>query len=170
MKGYSHLAIGTFTVITFSLRVAPLWRDFNSAILSLIVAAVGSLLPDIDSDESLIRRSTGTNRSSGWGGRIISWLISIPSGGHRVAFHSPLVLLALSWIALIYFRGNLPAVAFAMGYGLHLLADALTVEGIPWLWPFTRRRFGLPLIRTGGVGEYFFMVAFGVASVLLWKS
>src|SRR5262249_2146329 len=34
-------------------------------------------------------------------------------------------------------------VAFLIGYFLHLVADSLTLGGVPWLWP-NRTRYGLP--------------------------
>jgi len=38
-------------------------------------------------------------------------------------------------------------VGFLIGYFLHLVADSLTLGGVPWLWP-NRTRFGFPPERT----------------------
>ena len=34
-------------------------------------------------------------------------------------------------------------VGFLVGYFLHLVADSLTIGGVPWLWP-SHARFGFP--------------------------
>jgi inner membrane protein len=47
--------------------------------------------------------------------------------------------------------------AFLLGYLSHLLADALTISGMPLLWPWRTRAYGLPKavrLRTGGRVEY----------------
>ena len=38
------------------------------------------------------------------------------------------------------------------GFGLHLVGDFLTKEGVPWLWPL-KQKFGLGLLVTGGFLE-----------------
>ncbi len=40
-------------------------------------------------------------------------------------------------------RRDVALVALLVGYFLHLVADSLTVGGVPWLWP-SRVRFGFP--------------------------
>ena len=43
--------------------------------------------------------------------------------------------------------------AVAVPYLSHLLADSLTVGGVPLLMPFTRRRFSVGLMKTGHLAE-----------------
>ena len=43
----------------------------------------------------------------------------------------------------------LPA-AFSIGYTVHLLGDFLTVQGIPLLYPFTKKTWRLALLNTAG--------------------
>jgi len=43
--------------------------------------------------------------------------------------------------------------AVALPYLSHLVADAVTVGGVPLLMPFTRRRFSLGLMKTGHLAE-----------------
>jgi len=45
------------------------------------------------------------------------------------------------------------SLALATGFGLHLALDLLTQKGVPLLWPFSRARLGIGLIRTGGVAD-----------------
>jgi membrane-bound metal-dependent hydrolase YbcI (DUF457 family) len=52
--------------------------------------------------------------------------------------------------------------AFLLGYLLHILADSLTITGVPFLWPYRTHEFSpLPKalrIRTGGRVEYFLVL------------
>jgi len=78
--------------------------------------------------------------------------------------------LIASLVAGVYFRGSMLFVTFALGYLSHLVADALTMEGVPLLWPIYRKRIrllpALLAIRTGGAREYMATVALGVFVVL----
>lgn len=131
------------------------------------LAVLGGALPDIDHPRS-------------WLGRRLS-LIAVPLAaliGHRGLSHS---LLAVVGLGLLWEKLRLDAVlaASAMpsaglllplltGYLSHVLADALTPAGVPLLWPW-RRRFGAPLVRTGGVVEWllgFTLAGFTAMSML----
>jgi inner membrane protein len=64
-------------------------------------------------------------------------------------------------------------IAFAglmIGYFLHLVADSLTLEGVPWFWPY-KVYFGFPpnrhyRFRTGTAWETFTVVAVSVLVVV----
>jgi membrane-bound metal-dependent hydrolase YbcI (DUF457 family) len=65
------------------------------------------------------------------------------------------------------------AAAFSIGYLAHLLADAMTVHGVPLLWPldFDIHLLPRPLrIRTGSFAEYAVIVALGIGMVRLWMN
>jgi inner membrane protein len=159
------------SVAAFDLLVRPLATSLVGLVPVAGVALVASLLPDIDSDESSIRQATGTARHSGVVGRIVSFMLRI-FGGHRAITHSLLAWALLTFWVGVYFRGNMLMVAFGIGYLSHLIADALTVQGVPLLWPIFRRRISfLPsaiAIRTGGVVETLVVIAAGVAVGMLW--
>jgi membrane-bound metal-dependent hydrolase YbcI (DUF457 family) len=61
--------------------------------------------------------------------------------------------------------------AFLLGYLSHILADSLTITGVPFLWPYRTREFSsLPKalrLRTGGRVEYFLLLA--VLAAGLWS-
>ena len=104
--------------------------------LDLSAAAFGALLPDIDHPQSAVGRKLSP--------------ISIPLSalvGHRGVTHS---LFAVGIAAItLYFWGGVSLVApVIVGYLSHLLADSLTLSGVPLLWP-NRRPYGIPLCRTG---------------------
>jgi membrane-bound metal-dependent hydrolase YbcI (DUF457 family) len=60
-----------------------------------------------------------------------------------------------------------PPVAFPffLGYGIHLLADSFTVEGIAPFWPLDKRLNGR--ITTGGKIEHLFFVIFIIIDVVM---
>jgi inner membrane protein len=141
-------------------------------------AALGALVPDIDNARSTLGRRMG----------IVSREIQ-KHAGHRTIFHSLVGLLltaAVMWavqqgVALALLRLGWPHTAEALfanvalfgllvGYLLHLIADSLTLGGVPWLWP-SHERFGFPpkrswRFRSGSRAEPVVVVAVSVAVVL----
>ena len=137
MMAGSHAVIGVaaWTWVAPHLGLPPL----DPAALAL--ACVGALLPDIDHPRSWVGLRLG--------------IVSRPLAaalGHRGVTHSLLAAAA----CLLLLRGEGASRAFAaplvVGYLSHLLADLLTPGGLPLAWPL-RRRFSLPLCRTGSLLE-----------------
>lgn len=147
---------------------------------------VGALLPDIDHPNSILGRRCGFVSHT-----LHRWY------GHRSITHSVFGLLLLCTlgfglsslgIALCNSQGihisvalestfRLALFSLIFGCALHLLADSLTKEGIPLLWPHTERYGLIPLtalrFRVGTWVEYVFLwslifcvgVGFGAGSI-----
>ncbi|HVA88392.1 MAG TPA: metal-dependent hydrolase [Chloroflexota bacterium] len=111
----------------------------------------------------------------------VAGLVHRLPGHHRGWTHTPPVALALTAAALVVGPGLAPSLrgvgaAFAAGYISHLLADALTIRGIP-LWLPGQAQPSLHLlpgplrIRTGGAGERLFNLCWPVILVGLvtWR-
>jgi inner membrane protein len=147
MMAGSHVALG----LAAWTAAAPHCGLPALAPASLALAACGALLPDLDHPRS-------------WAGRRLR-PVSVPLSallGHRGFTHSALAL-ALCAVALrLHGIGRGAALPLAIGYASHLLADAVTPAGLPLFWPL-RRRFALPLCRTGSVREVLL-----VAGLLAW--
>ena len=134
-------------------------------VLSLGVAAMCGLAPDIDKAGSTAARSLGLLT------RVLCW--GIERGlGHRGGFHS------LLGVALGFFLGELLGGLFgltglgalvAFGWAVHLLSDAWTVQGVPLFWPVVPGRVKLPpWISTGSWMEAVVLViTLGV--LFLWS-
>lgn len=138
MTGKTHI-VGGFLVGVLATQAL----DIN--IGYAVVSAVGSLLPDIDEPKSTIgRKIPGTF--------LIKFLFS-----HRGFFHS-LLATGLFYLILLMVTGQALALLFTAGYISHLLLDAITPSGVPFLYP-KKQRYSLNLIRTGGIIEYAFMFA-----------
>lgn len=131
MLGRTHLLAGA---------VAGFLLGHHEA-LSVSIAAAAALLPDIDHPNSTI-----AHRIPGSG--IVSLFVQ-----HRGATHSLLALAAASAAehTVLPLALWIPAAA---GYASHLLLDLITPEGIPLLWPISRARTAVPLVRTGGLIEH----------------
>lgn len=176
MKGGSHLLVSYAALYATHRLIVPLAASPVDWLVILGAASVGALLPDVDSDESAIRQATHTARSNGCLGRLSSLGISAITGGHRNFTHT---LAAWGMFTVLFLMGAMQfrvigaAVAFSIAYLSHLLADALTVQGVPLLWPlkFDVHLLPRPLrIRTGSFAEYAVIVALGVGMVRLWMS
>lgn len=139
MLFYTHLLIG----ILLYLIAQPYFHGGNKW-LFLAILLLGSLLPDIDEQNSKI------NRQSGFLGTIIGFLTK-----HRGIFHS-VFLAILLFLLITAFWSNYYAWAMLIGYLGHLLGDALTPMGIQVFYPLSRFKLKGP-IKTGGILELFLL-------------
>jgi len=116
----------------------------------LAMAIGGSLLPDIDHPHSWVGRRV----------RVISRPLAATIG-HRGFTHSMLAVngcgLLLHWQGL----GRGIVDPLIVGYLSHLAADFLTSSGLRLAWPL-RRRYALPLCKTGSRAESLIVVAFAI--------
>ena len=140
MNGKTHIAlsIASAAAIGFDPLRLP-------AIATLALTA-GAVLPDIDHryGAAVLRKPLPTP---------LRQLARIPSVifRHRGPLHSlfvlPVILIAAQ---LLDYLPHPFGLYIAFGCVTHILADMLTPSGVPLLWPFTRRRFIIPLVKTGG--------------------
>jgi inner membrane protein len=130
-----------------------------TAICAIGVNFLGGLFPDLDKSTSQFWKHIR-------GGTIIGKIIAPLIGGHRNITHSLLgVFLTYTILTSILptigkiFLLNMEIIkyAFLIGYGSHLIADAMTTEGIPLLFPFQKMYACSPIkilrIKTGGFRE-----------------
>ena len=110
LTGVTHLAAG--------LAMATLMPEQTLSVTAAI--AIGSVLPDIDKESSIIGRYIP----------VIPRLLK-----HRGFTHYPLLAFAVGFF-------NLP---LAIGMWSHLMLDALNPDGLPILGPFFRKKISIPL-------------------------
>lgn len=75
---------------------------------------------------------------------------------HRTITHS-LLFLAISTIGIGLFSINM-AIMWFIAYALHLLADSFTKMGVPFLYPFKKKRYGAKLIYASGAEDLFILL------------
>lgn len=139
MLGTTHAIIGTGAGLALALVTHQ--PPLESAALGL-AGALGGLLPDADSPHALIHQKLVVTR-------LIAFFVK-----HRGITHS-LLATALLFVLGVKFA-QWYGYALAAGYASHLAADAVTVEGIPFLYPYGRMFHLLPpgfRLRTGGFIE-----------------
>jgi inner membrane protein len=157
--GYSHIVIGAVAGVVVA---SGLHGDLLAGAL---VGGVAGLAPDIDTPGSMVGR-----RLPRWWHRL--------TPGHRGLTHSLVWCLALGLGAYgveAWALGGTPghplfAIEVTAGSLSHLLADGLTEEGIPLLWPFSRCRvvlLGALAFRTGSWVEHAVTAAVA-AGTLYW--
>jgi inner membrane protein len=116
-----------------------------------LLGGVVALTPDIDHRHSTISHRVG--------------LLGLPFRlfGHRTITHALWIPLIMGVTMVIYPHWMLFVICGA--YTSHIIADMVTMRGVPLFYPLSRRSWGLPLIRTGGFLEW--IVSLGVAVGIL---
>lgn len=150
MMSKTHLALGILLGLVIIDYLGP-----ESPIIFAGVLVFASVLPDIDVPKSNVGKAF----------RPLSWIISLLFG-HRGLMHTifpPLIFGLVIW-ALGYMS---VAVAFTAGYTLHLVADAITLQGLMPLFPLSKKRISC-LIKTGGITEFIvlFLTILGIIHVM----
>lgn len=135
----THLAIGALAGISLFHYYIP-GQPFIFALIFLFA----SIFPDIDTTKSVIGRRLSP----------ISSILALFTR-HRGFFHTiwiPVAVLGLS----LYLKTAL-LTAFAMGYLVHLLSDAITSEGVSLFSPLLKHHTR-GFIKTGSAMEYVFLI------------
>lgn len=144
MLGRTHQIIGVTSGLATYIYVFPLAYSPATFGTALVAAHIAALLPDIDQPASTIWRSLPFGRV---GGALVN-----PFLKHRNLTHSALGYALVGWGLHALFshlppywgiHGDQVWIVAMIAYGSHLLADALTVEGIPFLFPYPKM-YGIP--------------------------
>jgi len=118
------------------------------------------------------------------GGGAMLWLSTLPDVDHRlpgISHRGPTHTLAFALLvgavgagagvglASVLDGGRTTLVAFGFGIGTlgilaHLLADALTPAGVPFLWPLSGRDFSVYLTRADNTLANYTLLAVGVCA------
>lgn len=112
----------------------------SSTVIFLGGSILGSLLPDIDHKSSYIGRRT----------KPVSKAIN-KFAGHRKLFHAPLLYIFLYSISIGFATDKLSIIfinGLFLGIMSHLILDSLTVGGLPWFYPLSKKKVSLAKIKT----------------------
>jgi len=134
MLGFTHLTFGLFL-------------EGHASVPSLALVALGSLFPDLDTN-SQIAKVFKQNKSE---------------IKHRGFLHAPFTVGVFFLLYYFIFR-NFAILPFIIGYLSHIFLDALTKEGVPLLYPLTKKKFHIFSIKTGSIIDktlsFFFLFFF----------
>jgi len=139
----THLAI----IVFFILLLIP---SVENKFVFVSIALIATFIPDIDSRFSKL----GSRKIF----RPLQFFVH-----HRGIFHSFIFLIVITGFFVLF----LPVVAFPLflGYGIHLLVDSFSREGIKPFYPFKKTSSGK--LRTGGRTETSIFVVFILADLFL---
>ena len=140
----THLAVGVLLLLVFL-------PHSMYKLIFIPVILIASILPDIDTGFSTIGKHGVF--------RILQWFTK-----HRGIIHSFSLCIAISILFGIFYPPA--AFPFFLGYGIHLLMDSFTVEGIRPFWPLNDGLNGK--ITTGGNMEYLLFVVFVIIDLILF--
>lgn len=168
MTGHAHrlggLCIGAVTAY-YSTKIPILAQKMSLEVFALapIGMTFGCLFPDIDTPYSMISMRF----------RKFSRIICRHTE-HRMLMHCPIIPLLLAVIGLFLY-GFFPhvsyfAICFAAGYFFHLIQDTFTKGGIPWAYPFIKKRFSFLPMRSGSLFEWIIVFALIFAYSEIWNS
>lgn len=156
MRAPTHIVFGLTCWVAFE-RVHGV--EVLGSPATLLVAAVSSLLPDIDHPNSKF-------------GRMVPFL-SYPISaifGHRGITHSLFAVVMMMVAMAVFGHSNWLIPPLVVGYLSHLVGDTFTNSGAPLLWP-NKNKVSIPVFNTGGILEVFVWMLLVVAlATLLWTS
>ena len=142
MLGKTHLVIALFATIIFLPHVSHKW-------IFIPIVLLATMLPDIDSGFSSLGKKP-----------IFRPLQMLTR--HRGLFHSFTFCILVTLVLAMYWP--VFAFPFFLGYGLHLLADSWTVEGIKPFWPLKLVSRGN--VKVGGTIEETLFLVFILLDIL----
>ncbi|QEH68698.1 metal-dependent hydrolase [Cellulosilyticum sp. WCF-2] len=126
MDGKTHLAAGIITGVGVVYLENKLGFEISpSNLLFIVGCAAGSLLPDIDIDNSMLGRFI-----PGW----LFW-------EHRTVTHSIFFMVVLGLIGLLFKMDIGLIIGLVVGAATHLILDGITPMGLPYLlFPFVVKK------------------------------
>lgn len=174
MLGRTHNMIAFAALLTAVVYYPPVELSTATVVVALIANTAGSMLPDLDQ---------ATNRL--WDmlpfGDAVGKLLSKAFLSHRSLSHSFLGVIMFDqlsyWIFPRILNGSyinpwIVSLSLMIGYLSHLLADGVTEEGLPLLFPL-KYKFGFPPIKSWRIktGKWFenFVVTPLVIVYVTWR-
>ncbi|MEM4385665.1 MAG: metal-dependent hydrolase [Candidatus Anstonellales archaeon] len=93
---------------------------------------------------------------------MFGYIAIFPYTEHRTLSHSLLSALVVSYLVMMGLNsfegyGFIVSIYVFIGYITHLIADTLTVTGVPYLYPIITKKQRVPLMKTGSWKEFIFI-------------
>jgi membrane-bound metal-dependent hydrolase YbcI (DUF457 family) len=172
MRGHTHALFGLTTVTAANALTGFVQPHVIKGVpagfaICAGAAILGALLPDIDAEDSAIKREMRA------AGALTSLGLRLFGVEHRGLTHSgviTLLVIAAGWLLGREVGFGDVGLAFGLGYFSHVaIADAMTRHGVPLWWPLPGRFYLLPKalrIKTGSPAEALVFMLIGAG--LVW--
>lgn len=135
----THVVFAIFFILIFFQHVSNAW-------VFVIMTMIATIIPDLDS------------KFSSYGRHIIFRPLQF-FVTHRGIIHSFTTACLLSILVAVFYP--VASLGFFLGYGVHLLCDSFTKEGIQPFWPLKLKSSG-PVTSGGRLDETLFITMIGV--------
>lgn len=175
MTSRTHDAFSFASLLSVAVMYPPTSLSISTLGMSLVGNIVGGLLPDMDQASNRLWDLLPAGNIVGRLGRKLFL-------SHRTLSHSILggylLFKFLEWflpkiLNPNYINVQLVFLSIVIGFSAHLLADSLTEDGVPLLFPF-KPMFGFPPIRSWRIktGRWFekLVVFPGLVAYIIWFS
>ena len=148
----THIAISLLGILV----LFSLFPDLLEWTVFVLVVLIATVFPDIDCETSKLGRR----------GIFRPFQFFIKHRGFLHSFTFVLILVVLGFIFLESFRREI-TFGVLIGYGLHLIADSFTKNGVRLFYPLSKKKFK-GKIRSGGKREIAVLsVVLGVDLILI---
>lgn len=161
MMWYTHLVGGGVAAMLVQRHFLGHYEVSSWQVMGLVGASgLGALVADVDHPKSKV-------------GRRLSWVSQIVNDtvGHRTLTHSLLSVMLMALLPIwarqgysVLFYG---ALGLLIGHLSHLILDFMTVAGISVFYPFSKKLFGLGLVKTNAYSEIVFLCVMTIYGVSL---
>ena len=118
MNRKSHILIGVVSTEFICNMIGMPITGLKEHIGVVAISSIASTFPDLDLLIPFMRHRT-------WTHSILSWFITM---------------------SIAYSFGIEIGMIWSISYLSHLLADSLTVMGVPFLYPFIKKKYGLKIL------------------------
>ena len=142
----THLAIVIMALLLF----LPHIDGASAKIIFIFITLIATMLPDIDTGFSTIGKFRGF--------RFLQFFVR-----HRGIIHSFSFAIAVSIILAIFWP--MASLGFFLGYGIHLLVDSFTIDGIQPFWPY--KKTSSWRLKTGSLIETTLFITFILIDIAL---
>jgi len=162
VMGLTHVLFGLFLFLLFW-RFGLIGFDESLSGVVLGVLLIGSVLPDLDHPVGLLYSLFGVPR---WLRRGVGRMVGQRGFLHTVWVAVVVLVLGYLIFGVVLGFGFWGGVGLFVGYFGHLVLDSLTVRGVAWLSPLSRRRVWF-VVGTGGMVERVFFYLLALVSVVV---
>lgn len=159
MTGKVHTILGVSTVVALAITNPTLTvKDVTLyPAIGLLASVPGSLLPDIDIQQSKMGQKH----------KFLSKHLTHRGITHTLLFPAIIAAAIYFLIGVVPFLPDL-LLGFEVAYVAHIFADMFNSKGVPLLWPLTKAKFHLASVQTRSKAQQVIYIIIWEVALLIW--